>query len=239
MKTLGLLGGMSWESTVLYYRAINEHVRTVRGGLHSAPLVLHSYDFESIAALQRAGDWAAAADALGAGARGLVRAGAQAIVICTNTMHCVAPQVQAAAGVPLLHIGDATGHALRAAGVTRAGLLGTRFSMEQPFLHEHLQRHHGVQCITPDAAERDEVHRIIFDELCQGRTLPPSRASFRRIMAGLVQRGAQAVVLGCTEIGLLVDAGDATVPLFDTTTLHARHAADWALGVETLQELPA
>jgi aspartate racemase len=229
MKTLGLIGGMSWESTVPYYRIINQAVRDQLGGLNSAKLLLASMNFEEVAALQRAGNWTAAGEMLANAALGLAHAGAQAIVICTNTMHLVADAVQQASGVPLLHIGDATGQALRAAGETKVGFIGTRFSMEQPFLHDYLAERYGVELITPGEADRTTVHEVIFNELCQGVVSDASRQRYQEVMAQLVARGAQGIVLGCTEISLLVSQADASVPLFDTGALHARYAARWSL----------
>ena len=229
MKTLGLIGGMSWESTIPYYRIVNERVRDRLGGLHSAKLVLHSVDFAEIEAMQHRGEWEAACDVLASAARGLRQAGADAIVICTNTMHRVASQVQAAVDLPLLHIADATAARIRAAGLTRVALLGTRFTMEQAFYRERIEAA-GIEVLVPDATQRDRVHRVIYDELCLGRIVDASREDYRAIIADLVGRGAQGAILGCTEIGLLVDQGDASVPLFDTTRIHAEAAADWALG---------
>lgn len=224
MKTLGLIGGMSWESTIPYYREINRTVAARLGGLHSARLLLYSVDFAPIEALQRAGDWDEAGRVLGDAARALRAGGAELIVICTNTMHRVADAVEAAGGLPLVHIADATADAIDAAGLARVGLLGTRFTMEQPFLRERLERR-GLDVLVPDDAQRGIVHRVIYDELCRGRIEPASRAAFASIIESLVERGAQGVILGCTEIGLLVDGGDAQVPLFDTAALHARAAA--------------
>jgi aspartate racemase len=236
MKTLGLLGGMSWESTLVYYRLLNQGVAARLGGLHSAPLLLASVDFAGIAAQQRAGDWAGAGAALGALARSLHAAGAEGLLIASNTMHKVAALVtEAAPGLPLLHIGDATGRALRAAGHTRVGLLGTRFTMEDRFLRDHLTQAHGIDTLVPDAADRDEVHRVIYDELCRGTVNPASRERYRQIMAGLADRGCEAIILGCTEIALLTppDLPPAPnswpIPLFDTTTLHAHEAVQWML----------
>lgn len=228
MKTLGLIGGMSWESTLSYYRIVNQHVRQRLGGLHSAKLVLHSVDFAGIEALQQAGDWDAAGAQLADAARGLRLAGAEAIVVCTNTMHLVAPAIEAAVDIPLLHIADATAQRIRDAGLARVALLGTRFTMEQAFYREHIEAA-GIAVLTPDAMQRERVHGVIYDELCVGRIVDTSRDSYRAIIAGLVARGAQGVILGCTEIGLLVGEGDATVPLFDTARIHAEAAADWAL----------
>jgi aspartate racemase len=232
MRTLGLLGGMSWESTVLYYRLINQAVQRQLGGLHSARLVMVSVDFHDIEVLQRAGNWTAAGEQLAAAARTLVQAGAEGLVLCTNTMHQVAPAIEAATpGVPLIHIADPTGQAVRAAGVLRVGLLGTRFTMEQAFYRDRLANSHGLDVMVPPASEREAVHRIIYDELCRGRAEPASRQRYREVMAGLVAEGAQAIVLGCTEIGLLVDSTDASVPLLDTTVLHAQAAAQFACAI--------
>lgn len=228
MRMLGLLGGMSWESTLPYYRIVNERVRERLGGLHSARLVLHSVDFAGIEAMQHRGDWDAAGALLADAARGLRKAGAEAIVLCTNTMHRVAPAIEAGVDIPLLHIADATAARIRAAGLARVALLGTRFTMEQAFYRERIEAA-GIAVLTPQADERERVHRIIYDELCLGRILDGSREDYRGIIAGLVARGAQGVILGCTEIGLLVGAGDAEVPLFDTARIHAEAAADWAL----------
>jgi len=229
MKTLGLIGGMSWESTVPYYRTINQTVKEQLGGLHSARLLLYSVDFAQIEKLQHAGDWDAAGAVLADAARSLKAGGAQLLVICTNTMHKVADAVETASGLPLLHIADPTGEAIRAHGFTRIGLLGTRFTMEQDFYRQRLAERHGLEVLVPEADERDIVHRVIYDELCQGEIREESRAQYRRVMESLVARGAQGIILGCTEIGLLVGEGDASVPLFDTAALHARAAALAAL----------
>jgi len=229
MKTLGLIGGMSWESTVPYYRTINQTVKEQLGGLHSARLLLYSVDFAQIEKLQHAGDWDAAGAVLADAARSLKAGGAQLLVICTNTMHKVADQVEAASGLPLLHIADPTGDAIRVHGFTRIGLLGTRFTMEQDFYRRRLIERHGLEVLVPEADERDIVHRVIYDELCQGVIREQSRAAYQGVMASLVARGAQGIILGCTEIGLLVGEGDASVPLFDTAGLHARAAALAAL----------
>lgn len=228
MRRLGLLGGMSWESTLPYYRRINERVRERLGGLHSAELLLYSVDFAAVEALQHRGDWDAAGRLLADAAQALQRAGAQALVICTNTMHRVLPQIEPELRVPVLHIADATAARIRAVGFTKVGLLGTRFTMEQDFYRGRLAQH-GLDVLVPGEAQRAIVHRVIYEELCQGRCLPQSCAEYRAVIAGLVAAGAEAVILGCTEIGLLVDAGDSAVPLFDTTAIHAEHAADWAL----------
>jgi amino-acid racemase len=228
MRTLGLLGGMSWESTLPYYRLLNEGVRARLGGLHSAKLLLYSVDFAEIEALQHRGEWDAAGAMLADAASRLQRAGAQALLICTNTMHLVAPQIEAATSVPLLHIADATARRIRAAGLARVGLLGTRFTMEQAFYRERLERN-GLQVIVPDAPARDRIHAVIYEELCRGVIREESRAFYRSAIGDLVAAGAQGIVLGCTEIGLLVAPADAVVPLFDTTRIHAEDAVAWAL----------
>ncbi|UOF15151.1 aspartate/glutamate racemase family protein [Lysobacter capsici] len=229
-KTLGLLGGMSWESTLPYYRVINETVRERLGGLHSARLLLYSVDFAEVERLQHAGDWDAAGALLGRAARSLRDGGAELLVICTNTMHKVADAVETASGLPLLHIADPTGAAIRAAGLTKIGLLGTRFTMEQAFYRQRLIERHGLDVIVPDDDGRELVHKVIYEELCLGRIRDESRAAYRRIIAELAARGAQGVILGCTEIGLLIGPADVDVPLFDTTALHARAAALAAIG---------
>ena len=230
MKTIGLIGGMSWESTLPYYRHINEAIKARLGGLHSARLVLYSVDFHEIEQLQRSGDWQRAGALLGEAAAALERAGAEFLVLCTNTMHKVADAIEQAVSIPLLHIADPTAAAIRAAGLQRVGLLGTRFTMEQPFYRERLESRHGIQVLVPDEADRQLVHRVIYEELCLGTVREESRQAYREVIARLVAQGAQAVILGCTEIGLLVGDADARVPLFDTTLLHARAAADQALG---------
>jgi len=229
MKTIGLLGGMSWQSTVPYYQTINRVVGERLGGLHSAPIVLYSVDFHDIEQLQHAGRWAEAGEILVGAARALERAGAEFLVLCTNTMHKVTPAIETSVRLPLLHIADPTAESIRAAGLTRVGLLATRFTMEQEFYRGRLEDRHGLQVLVPPGEHREIVHRIIYDELCRGKTLEGSRAEYRRIMAGLVARGAQALILGCTEIGLLVGPEDAAVPLFDTTLIHAEAAARFAL----------
>ena len=231
MRTLGILGGMSWESTQHLYALINRDVAARLGGLHSAQLVLHSVDFAPIAAMQAAGAWAEAAHVLGEAAAGLRRAGAEALLIATTTMHLDATEVERAAGLPVLHIVDATAEALRAAGVRRAGLLATRFTMEQGFYRERMWERFGIEVITPDEAGRAEVHRLIYEELCRGRFEPASREAQRSEIAALADRRAQAVILGCTALGLLLPAGSAApLPLFDSTELQARAAVDWMLG---------
>jgi aspartate racemase len=229
MKTIGLLGGMSWESTVLYYRIINETVKEKLGGLHSAKLVLHSQDFEEIASLQRAGAWDEAGQRLGRAAQSLRTAGADFLVICTNTMHVVADAVEAAAGMPLFHIVDPTAEEIRRCGVRKVGLIGTRFTMEQDFYKHRLRYRHDIDAVVPDEADRDVVHKVIFDELCRGIVRDESRQAYREIIQRLVDRGAEGIILGCTEITMLISPDDASVPVFDTTALHARKAAERAL----------
>jgi aspartate racemase len=229
MKTIGLIGGMSWESTVPYYRLINEAVKERLGGLHSARIVLYSVDFHEIELLQRTGDWETAGQALAEAARRLEAAGADVLLICANTMHKVAAAVEQAVAIPLLHVVDATARTIRAAGVRKVGLLGTRFTMEQAFYTDRLHEH-GLQVITPNQHDRDFVHRSIYEELCVGKFLDTSREEYRRVIADLAQQGAEAVILGCTEIALLVKPEDAALPLFDTTRIHALAAVDHALG---------
>ncbi|WP_299235272.1 aspartate/glutamate racemase family protein [uncultured Halomonas sp.] len=223
MRTIGLIGGMSWESTQTYYRLINQRVREQLGGLHSARLVLYSVDFAEIEVLQRRGDWAATAQILGAAARSLEAAGADFLVLCTNTMHIVASQVEQAVSIPLLHIADATARELHRQGVNRVGLLGTRFTMEQAFYRERLEMQ-GIQVLIPDAAQRERIHAIIFEELCRGEIRADSKADYLAVVASLAGQGALGVILGCTEIGLLIQADDTDVPLFDTTEIHAEQA---------------
>ena len=229
MKVIGLIGGMSWESTVPYYRTINEAVKEHLGGLHSAKVILYSVDFHDIERLQQSGDWAAAGSLLAGVAQAVEKAGAEAVVLCTNTMHKVADAIEAAVSIPLLHIADATAEEIRAAGISTVGLLGTRFTMEQGFYKDRLQQCFGLRVLTPGEQDRQIVHRVIYEELCLGKVIDASRSEFRRIMAELVSQGSEAVILGCTEITLLVRPADAAVPLFDTTSIHARKAAEWAL----------
>jgi aspartate racemase len=231
MKTIGLIGGMSWESTQTYYRRINELVQERLGGLHSARLVLYSVDFHEIERLQHEGLWDAAGELLGRAAQSLQAAGADFIVLCTNTMHRCAEPIAAAVTIPLLHIADATAQAIHAAGIARVGLLGTRFTMEQAFYRGRLEAA-GIDTLVPEAGERAEVHRVIYDELCRGVVRADSRERYRRTMAGLVGRGAAGIVFGCTEIGLLVAAADAAVPVFDTADLHAVAAVKRALAAD-------
>lgn len=230
MKTIGLIGGMSWESSVEYYRLINQGIRERLGGLRSAKILLDSFDFEEIAGLQRAGRWYEAGEMLAASARRLEQAGADFLLICTNTMHKLAGPVRDAVRIPLIHIADPTGAAVRAAGIKRIGLLGTAFTMEDSFYRQRLEERFGLEVLVPEeAADRQMVHRVIFGELCQGVVKEESRAAYRAVMSRLVERGAEGIILGCTEIGLLVGPGDASVPLFDTTLLHASAAVKQAL----------
>ncbi len=229
MKTIGLLGGMSWESTQDYYRAINQGINNRLGGLHSAKIALYSVDFGPIEAAQHADDWDATADILCDAAQRIESGGADFLLICTNTMHRVAPQVEASVGIPLLHIADATAKALLDAGVQRVGLLGTAFTMEQDFYRGRLEQRHGLQVLVPDAEGRRTVHRVIYEELCLGRIETASRTEYLRIIEALAAQGAEAVILGCTEIGMLVQQADTPVPLFDTTAIHAEQAVALAL----------
>jgi aspartate racemase len=229
---IGLIGGMSWESTVPYYQQINEVIKERLGGLHSARLILYSVDFHDIERLQNAGDWPAAGRLLAEAARSLQSAGAELLVLCTNTMHKVASTIEASVGIPLLHIADPTAWKIRGAGYSKVGLLGTRFTMEQGFYVDRLQERHGLQVLVPKSEDREVIHRIIYEELCLGKVLPQSRAEYRRVIADLKGQGAQAIILGCTEISLLVGPEDAEIPLFDTARIHARSAAEWALAPE-------
>ena len=228
MRKIGLIGGMSWESTVTYYQLLNRGIQARLGGLHSADLLLASVDFAPIADLQHDDQWQALGDALGRAGKSLAAAGAEGLLICTNTMHKVAEQVEIASGLPLLHIVDATAKQLLADDCRRVGVLGTRFTMEDAFFRDRLAQH-GISMLVPDEDARAEVHRIIYDELCLGETRSDSRAVYRRIMAALADEGAQGIVFGCTEIGLLVSADDSPLPVYDTTVLHAEAAIDWML----------
>lgn len=232
MKTIGLLGGMSWESTIPYYRQINQHIKQQLGGLHSAKIILYSVDFADIEALQRSGDWDRAGELLAEAAVKLQAAGADCLVICTNTMHKVAAVIETAVTIPLLHIADATAEAIQLAGLNKVALLGTRFTMEQDFYKKRLTESYGLEVLVPDEESRALVHQVIYQELCLGVVKPDSRLQYQQIMADLVVQGAEAIILGCTEIALLVSAEDCAVPLFDTTFLHAQKAADFALEQE-------
>jgi len=229
MKTIGLLGGMSWESTAVYYRLINEGVKARLGGLHSAKLVLYSVDFQEIEELQHAADWDEAGKVLAKAAHFLQLAGADFLVICTNTMHKVAPAIEREINIPILHIADATAAVIKGLGIRTVGLLGTRFTMEQDFYTGRLREKHGLQVLIPDENERERVHQIIYEELCLGKVLDESSEEYRRIIKNLVQRGVEGIILGCTEIAMLIGQKDSPVPLFDTTRIHAQKAVDWAI----------
>ena len=228
-KVIGLIGGMSWESSAEYYRIINQAVRARLGGLRSARCLLWSFDFGEIEALQHAGRWDDAATEMIEAAKRLERGGADFVVICTNTMHRMADQVQAAIGLPLLHIADPTAERITKAGLTKVGLLGTAFTMEQAFYKGRLAERHGLEVLVPEDEDRALVNRVIYEELVQGRVEPSSRQAYHGVIARLVERGAEAVILGCTEIMLLVKPEDSAVPLFDTTALHAEAAVDLAI----------
>ncbi|MBT8765658.1 aspartate/glutamate racemase family protein [Metapseudomonas boanensis] len=230
MRTLGVLGGMSWESTVTYYRSLNQGVRERLGGLHSAPLLIHSVDFAEIAAQQQSGDWAAAGRSLGQAARGLEVAGAGALLLATNTMHKVAAAIEAVVDIPLLHIGDAVGEPLRQQGVERAALLGTRFTMQEAFYRERLERRFGIEVLVPEPAAAQEIDRVIFQELCQGRFLPASREFYLAELEKFRASGAQAAILGCTEIGLLLEGCESPLPLVDSAERHVAMGLEWVLG---------
>jgi aspartate racemase len=231
MKTIGLLGGMSWESTVPYYCQINTRVKERLGGLHSAKVVLYSVNFHDIEHLQHLGDWDAAGVLLAQAAQSLERAGADFIVLCTNTMHKVASHIERSVAIPLLHIAQPTAQHIRIAGHETVGLLGTRFTMEQAFYRERLEKS-GLNVIVPPQSERETVHNIIYNELCVGKLLPQSLLTYQTVIANLAGAGAQAVILGCTEISLLVQQQHSAIPLFDTTCIHAVAAADMALEVD-------
>ena len=230
MKTVGLLGGMSWESTLTYYKVINETVNAKLGGLHSAKILLHSVDFDEIERLQSAGQWDRIASILTAAAGQLEAGGADFIVLCSNTAHRVAPEIRESVRIPLLHIAEVTARRLKEAGITTAGLLGTRYTMTQPFYRDVLARA-GIQVLVPGAAETETVDKIIFDELCSGLVLPASKQAVLRSIGHLRSCGAQCVVLGCTELGLLVGPDDVDIPVFDTALIHAGEAALLSLGL--------
>ncbi len=229
MKTIGLLGGMSWESTQWYYQALNQGVKNKLGGLHSAKIILHSVDFAEIEKLQAQGDWHAAGDLLANAALGVEKAGADFLLICTNTMHKVAPQIEAKITIPLLHIADATANELIAKGIETVGLLGTAFTMEQDFYKGRLEGNYGLKVITPSQSDRAIVHKVIYKELCLGKIDYTSKQEYLRIIQDLNNRGAQSVILGCTEVGLLVKQADTSVKLFDTTFIHANAAVNKAV----------
>ena len=229
MKTIGLIGGMSWESTVHYYRRINEGIKNRLGGLHSARIILYSVDFDDIERMQNSGDWDAAGNYLAEAACRLESSGADFLVLCTNTMHKVAPAIERQARIPLLHIADATAESIKKSGISRVGLLGTRFTMEEEFYRGRLATQHSLEVMVPEAFELESVHGIIYNELCLGLIRDQSRMVFRRIISNLISRGAEGIILGCTEIGMLLSAKDASVPVFDTTDIHAAGAVDFAL----------
>ena len=233
MKTIGMIGGLSWESSAQYYRLINETVRDRLGGLWSAVSLMHTVNFEEIERFQRLGHWDQAAGVLIDSARRLERGGADFILICSNTMHRMANEVEAAVQIPLLHIADPTAEQIQTQGLTQVGLLGTAFTMEQAFYKDRLREKYGLNVLVPDEADRKTAHRIIYEELVQGRIEASSKAEYVRIMQALVDRGAQGIILGCTEIMLLVGESDTTVPIFDTTTLHALASVDLALQPNT------
>ena len=228
MKTIGLLGGMSWESTLGYYRAINEGIKKTLGGLHSAKIVMYSVDFAPIEKLQHTGDWEGTAKILSEAAQSIQAAGADFLLICTNTMHKVAPQIKAAIQIPLLHIADATAEILVNGGINSVGLLGTAFTMEQEFYKGRLINNYGLQVLVPNEDDRKIVHKIIYQELCLGKIEPNSKAEYLRIIDTLAAQGAEAVILGCTEIGMLVNQTDTDVRLLDTTAIHAEKAVEYA-----------
>lgn len=229
MKTIGLLGGMSWESTIPYYRLINEGVKQRLGGLHSASLILHSVDFHEIEAYQASGEWDKAGEMLAQAAVGLERAGAEGIVLCTNTMHKVASHIEARCSLPFLHIADATGRAITKSGMKRVALLGTRYTMEQDFYRGRLRSAFDIECIVPEEADRVRINQIIFEELCLGMFSDASRQYYLSAMDKLAKQGAEGVIFGCTEIGLLVPADESPIPVFDTAAIHAADAVEFML----------
>lgn len=233
MKTIGLLGGMSWESTVPYYRIINRMIAERLGGLHSAKIILSSVDFDAVEKLQHAGRWDEAGNLLAQEAAKLERAGADFLVLCTNTMHKVASAIEAQVRIPLLHIADPTARAIARKKLKVVGLLGTRFTMEEAFYRSRLEAKHGLRVLVPPPEDQARVHDIIYQELCRGEIIEASRLEYRRIIADLAERGAEGIILGCTEISMLVGDADSPVPLFDTTEIHARAAALMALGDPT------
>ena len=229
MKTIGMIGGMSWESSIEYYRIINETVREKLGGLHSAKSVMYSVDFADIETLQHQKKWDQATDMMIDAARNVEKGGADFVIICTNTMHKMADEVRAHIRIPLLHIADATAEKLKAIGLKKVGLLGTRFTMEENFYKGRLDKKHGLEVLIPNDEERETVHRIIYDELCLGKIRTSSKETYIAVIDQLVRKGAEGIILGCTEIGLLVDSEDSRVPLFDTAKIHAIAAVEYAL----------
>jgi aspartate racemase len=230
MKTLGLIGGMSWESTTLYYQILNRTVRQTLGGTHSCKMLLYSVDFQEIATLQFAGDWATLTDTMTQAAQRLEAAGADAIMICTNTMHKMADAVAAKIQIPLLHIADAAGAAITAQGLKKLALLGTKFTMEQDFMRQYYQKNFGIEVVIPNAKERDEIHHIIYNELTKGVFTPQAKARFVQIIERMTaDEGIEGMISGCTEIEMLLQANDLHIPFFETTRLHAQSAVQWAL----------
>jgi aspartate racemase len=229
MKIIGLVGGMSWESTLEYYRIINQRIKEKVGGFHSAKILLYSVDFQEVESLQHRGGWKELTDLMIDAAQRVERAGADLLLICTNTMHKMAPEVQEKIGIPLLHIVDVTAVEIKKRSMQTVGLLGTRFTMEQDFYKQRLSRDHGLEVLIPEEKERELIHGILYNELCLGEIKEASKGVFQGIITGLVSRGAQGIILGCTEIPLLVSQADYDIPLFDTTAIHARAAADAAL----------
>ena len=229
MKLIGLIGGMSWESSLEYYRILNEVVKTRLGGLHSARCLLYSVDFAEIEGYQSRAEWNVAGIVLGDAASALQRGGAECLVLCTNTMHKVADEIQSAVHIPLLHIADATASEIIRQGIKRIGLLGTAFTMEETFYKDRLAERFGLDVIIPEAQERAKVHQVIYEELVLGEINPSSRKSYQQVIQNMMDRGAQGIILGCTEIGLLLKQPDSPLPLFDTTQIHARYAVDFAL----------
>jgi aspartate racemase len=228
MKTIGLIGGLSWESTSVYYSYINRYVQEQLGGLHSAKCLLYSFDFEEIAALQRKEDWETATTKMIEAAKSLEAGGADVIVICTNTMHLMADAIKDACNIPLIHIVDCVVQEIKKKNISKIGLLGTRFTMEHSFYRD-LLNHHEIEVVTPDIEERQMVHDVIFNELCQGKCEKSSKEKYLEAIEKLKERGAEGIILGCTEIPLLINQDDTTLPLFDTTYIHANHAAKYAL----------
>jgi aspartate racemase len=229
MNTIGLIGGMSWESTQTYYQLINQGVKARLGGLHSAKIILHSLDFAEIAQMQKNHDWDGMLKILGNAATQLEKAGADTVLICTNTMHKLAPDIEAMLNVPLLHIADATAMAMAAQGIKKVGLLGTAFTMEQDFFKGVIEADYGIEVITPNSDDRALIHQVIYEELCLGKVLVPSKQQYLRIIDALTARGAEGIILGCTEIGMLITQKDTEVPLFDTTAIHAQAAVEFAV----------
>ena len=229
MKTMGLLGGMSWESTIPYYRLINEGIKERLGGLHSAKIVLHSVDFHEIEACQSKGEWDIAGDMLAQAALGLQKAGAEGIVLCTNTMHKVAHHIESRCGLPFLHIADATGRAITAQNVQRVALLGTRYTMEQDFYRGRLNAEFGIESLIPEEPQRLRINQIIFEELCLGKITEESKRYYQQVIEELQGQGAQGVIFGCTEIGLLLNQQDCPLPVFDTAAIHAADAVKFML----------